>query len=366
MGQHCATCPLPAPDGLVFGSVTRPAIRPGVAANDAATHGRAGRAPGPHNLKIRFSPLPPRWGGGGRPQGGLHLKNQRGRRIVPPTARPTGRHSPGSRSSASYASLASSVSPGVPGGRLVPSPVLALRCCWLRARNSAPSQGLKIPEIVAPGEHVAGGGPACAGRCSGAGGGAPGRCVAVRGCAPSRRHLSARPAAPSSTALLLPLLALCGLVVGRSRALHHPPLSAANGAAVRAGQGPRPPHTGGFESPPSPLRGARRACGPPSKPSLALAPGAALVAAAGSLLPRSQSCAPASLRFAPSAVGPRLRSSLRAHGSPSRSRREYRARVGSAGGIARTAPYSRDSRPWRAGVLPGVPPAPSMAPGQGL
>ncbi len=74
--------------------------------------------------------------------------------------------------------------------------------------------------------------------------------------------------------------------------------------------------------PPSPLRGAWWACGPLSKPSLALAPGAALVAASGRYLPRSQSCAPASLRFAPSAVRALLRSSLRAHGSPSRSRRE--------------------------------------------
>ncbi len=40
--------------------------------------------------------------------------------------------------------------------------------------------------------------------------------------------------------------------------------------------------------------------------------------------------------------------------------------VGRAGGIARPATCSRECHPWRAGVLPGVPPAPSMAPGQGL
>ncbi len=85
-----------------------------------------------------------------------------------------------------------------------------------------PGPCLKIPEKVAPGEPVAVRGPACAGRVSGAGGGAPGRCapgrcVAVRGCAPSRRRLSARPAAPSSTALPAPgwtYQAWCGPVTG--------------------------------------------------------------------------------------------------------------------------------------------------------
>ena len=39
--------------------------------------------------------------------------------------------------------------------------------------------------------------------------------------------------------------------------------------------------------------------------------------------------------------------------------------VGSAGRIARPASRSRECHPWRAGVLPGVPPAPSLAPGRG-
>lgn len=130
----------------------------------------------------------------------------------------------------------------------------------------------------------------------------------------------APPPRPARRSLLL--AGLIGLGVGRSRALLGPPLAAANVAATRAGQGPRPAHDLKTWSPPSPLRGAWWACGPLSKPSLVLAPGAALVAASGRYLPRSQSCAPASLRFAPSAVRALLRSSLRAHGSPSRSRRE--------------------------------------------
>ena len=149
----------------------------------------------------------------------------------------------------------------------------------------------------------------------------------------------APPPRPARRSLLL--AGLIGLGVGRSRALLYPPLAGANGAPARAGQGSCPSHPGNSVLPPSPLRGARRACGPLSTPSLALAPGAALVAAAGPplLSPR-----------------PRLAVPLPA-GS---------GLVGSARGIARPATCSRVCRPWRAGILPGVPPAPSLAPGQGL
>ena len=146
-------------EAAVFGPVTRPAygqpvasqVRPrsarqgarqGLTTPDAAIVARSARRPGlrGHDPEIRFSPLPPAGGGGGRPQEGLPLKIQRGHRVVPPTARPPGRPSPGAASSASCASRASAVSPGVPGGRLVDAPTLALRLGGLRARNSAPSQ----------------------------------------------------------------------------------------------------------------------------------------------------------------------------------------------------------------------------------
>ncbi len=229
--------------------------------------------------------------------------------------------------------------------------------------------------MAAPGERVAGREPACAGRVSGAGGGAPGWRVAVLGFGASRTAPVRPPRRPGQHGAPLPLLALSGFVVGRSRALHHPPLAAANGAAVRAGQGPCPPHTGRFESPLPPSGGQGGACGPPLTPSLALAHGAAFVAAAGPLLPRSQSYAPTSLRFAPSAVGPGLRFSLRALGSPSRSHREYSALEGGAGGIARTTSHSRmpslaGGHPARcpACAIPGSGPGPKdpedIAPGQ--
>jgi hypothetical protein len=80
------------------------------------------------------------------------------------------------------------------------------------------------------------------------------------------------------------------------------------------------------------------------------------------LLPRSRSSA--ALRYARSAVGPALRSSLRVAGCALSLVSTY-GLVGSAGRIAHPASRSRECRPWRAGVLPGVPPAPSMAPGQG-
>ena len=164
----------------------------------------------------------------------------------------------------------------------------------------------------------------------------------------------------------LPLLALSGLVSGRSRALLVPPWLRQTTPQPGRGKARARPTLEDLNRPPSPLRGARRACGPLSKPSLALAPGAALVAAAGRLPPpvaKLRSCV-ASLRSLrrrppPPLLTPRPRLAVPLPAG-------IQSLGGSAGGIARPASLSRECRPWRAGVLPGVPPAPSMAPGRGL
>ncbi len=127
-----------------------------------------------------------------------------------------------------------------------------------------------------------------------------------------------RPARRSS--LLAGVMRSC---VGQSRALLCPPLAAANDAAARAGQGPRPAHGLKTWFPPFPPPGGKAGLRPPIDAIPGTRPGLVVPLPAGTGL------------------------------------------VGSAGGIARTASRSRECRPWRAGVLPGVPPAPSMAAGRG-
>ncbi len=145
--------------------------------------------------------------------------------------------------------------------------------------------------MVAPGEPVADRGPACAGRVSGAGGGAPGWRVAIRGLGARRTAPGRPPRRPVQHGAPCSWLALSGLVWAGHEPCWVPPWLRQTAPQPGRGKARARPSLEDSIRPPSPRRGAWWACGPLSKPSLALAPGAALVAASGRYLPRSQSSA---------------------------------------------------------------------------
>ncbi len=144
-----------------------------------------------------------------------------------------------------------------------------------------------------------------------------------------------------------------------------PPLAAANGASARAGQGPCPSHPGRLGSPPFPPPGGLVGLRPASEAIPGARPGCCVRRCVGTLPPpvaKLRSCV-ATLRSLrrprpPPLLSPRPRLAV-----PLPAGSGF---VGSAGRIARPASLFKRSRPWRAGVLPGVPPAPSLAADRGL
>ncbi len=172
----------------------------------------------------------------------------------------------------------------------------------------------------------------------------------------------APPPRPARRSLLL--AGLIGSCVGRSRALLGPPLAGANGAPARAGQGPCPTHPERLGSPPFPPPGGLVGLRPAIEAIPGARPGRCVRRCVGTLPPpvaKLRSCV-ATLRSLrrprpPALLSPRPRLAVPL---PAGS-----GLVGSARGIARPASRSRECRPWRAGILPGVPPAPSMARGHG-